>query len=67
MVKIVKKIINGMILFYSKTEERSCFGCCSSKSCAQGQGDSAGLRRCDGCSDHVLGQVEPGSVRDSGN
>ena len=38
MVKIVKKIINGMILFYSKTEERPCFGCCSSKSCAQGNG-----------------------------
>ena len=38
MVKTITKIINEMILFYSKTEGWSCFGCCSSKSCAQGNG-----------------------------
>ena len=35
---MLTKIKNAMILFHSKSEKGSCFGCVSSKSCAQGDG-----------------------------
>ena len=38
VLKMLTKIKNGMVLFYSKSEECGCFGCVSSNECAEGSG-----------------------------